>query len=159
MQQPGDAFDFGRPGFGAVLGERGLHGGPDGVLLVGGADAEGGDGVLVGDVEATGELDKDRDGLVGRRDMERGGDVATDGDIGVGGEFGGDAEGVMAGAAELLEGQAAQRRIRVLEERLGTGDAFLAEVRQEPDAAGGDIRVGVAQDLGDFRQGLRAETL
>ena len=159
VQEPGDAFDFGRPGFGAVLGERGLHGGPDGVLLVGGADAEGGDGVLVGDVETAGELDQDRHGLVGRRGVERSGDVATDGDIGVAGELGGDAEGVMAGAAQRLEGQAAQRRIRVLEERLGPGDAFFTEVRQEPDAAGGDVRIGVAEDLRDDRQGLRAETL
>ena len=159
VQEPGDAFDFGRPGFGAVLGERRLHGGPDGVLLVGGADAEGGDGVLVGDVEATGELDQDRHGLVGRRGVERGSDVATDGDIRVGGELGGDAEGVMTGAAQRLEGQATQRRIGILEERLGAADAFFSEVRQEPDAAGGDIRIGVTEDLRDDRQGLGAETL
>ena len=159
MEQPGDAFDSGRPSFGAVLCEFGLHSGPDGVLLVGGADAEGGDGVLVGDVEATGEFDEDRHGLVGRRGDQRRRDVAADSDIGVLGEFSSDTERVMAGATQGLEGQATERRIRILEQSLGARDAFFAEVRQEPDAAGGDIRIRFAENLGDDREGLGAETL
>ena len=42
---------------------------------------------------------------------------------------------------------------------LDEGDAFFAEVREEPDAAGGDIRIRFAENLGDHREGLGAETL
>jgi len=58
LENPGDAFDLSGPGLRAGLDQGGLHGGPDLSLLAGGADPEGRDRILVGDVKGGGKLEQ-----------------------------------------------------------------------------------------------------
>ena len=91
--------------------------------------------------------------------MQRGGDVAADGDIGVGGQRDGGREHILTDATERLEREAAVGRVGILQKFLGAGDALVAEVRQQPDGARGDVGVRVLGELERGGQRLRAEAL
>ena len=91
--------------------------------------------------------------------MQRGRYVATHREVGVRRKGCRDGEHVVVSTAEGLEGQATIRRVRILQKFLSTGQAFVTEIRQEPDGAGSDVGVAV---LGEFKhrgQSLNAEAL
>ena len=145
---------------GPFVGCAGFHGffdgEPDFGFLVGGAEADGFEGIFIGDVDLGGEGDEDVFCFFGGEVAEGEGDVAADGGVGVFGHFSGEGEDVGVGTAEGAVGGETDLGVVAFEEFYGLFKASVSKVREEPDAASGDPFVGMREEVDDGGEGFFA---
>ena len=154
----------GQPGISRRPFERGLghdlgDGGMDFGLAVRGTEADGLEVSAVLSVELLGDRHKRGDGGRGLEITQRDCNLAThSGGLVLGHGFA-EREDVAIGGTQGAESDEATSVVRRSEFRTGERGSLVAQLREQPDGAGGDVRIRVGQQGGDIVDDLVASGL